>query len=344
MRSSDWGQNLTKISNRKQIARNYSPKKVRRSKNYQQPFWLPASSFYILATAIAAVFFFLMWGVLHNEDEMPWIPAGVIASLILIGAVILREVVLRNRRNQLIWAQERLDFNLKNIYPQTQQVQDENKLTLEKNATILRQIIQKSEAANVLGKFSEVHWEVFELCDEYLHRSKEELQKIGIGSPRLGAIKQGRSKVQALHKLHLLNWSSAESRELIQEAKSSATISKKLELATKAVNILDSAVQFYPDEPKLIESLNAVREFVTTVKISHWIEQAERFAFKGNYNRAISSYRDALFYLGRENIRDAERDLIAAKINQEIEKLRKNTSEKKSRNLQAGTLNKIKSE
>lgn len=298
-------------------------KKVRRTGYYSHPFWLPASNFYVLATAIAAAVFFLVWGILHDEGGMPWIPAGILASMILGGAVILREIVLRKRRINLLLAQERLDNNLKNVYQQRQNLPDQNKLTLEKNALILQQIVQKSEAANVLGRFSEAHWEVFELCEEYLHRSEKELQTVGSGSPRLPAIKKGREKVRNLHKLHLLAWSSAESRELIQDAKASATISQKLEIAGKALNILESAIQFYPSEQKLVESVNAIKEFIATVKVSHWIEQAERSAFKGNNKRAINHYRDALFYLARENIRAAERDLMAEKINFEIEKLKK---------------------
>jgi hypothetical protein len=305
------------------MAGNYPVDRVRVRNNYAQPFWLPASTFYVLATAIAIAVFFITWGILLDEGETPWIPAGVFASLILIGAVILREVVLRRRRNQLLWAQERLDHNLNKVYRQTHNPPDENKLTLEKNATILKQIKQKSEAANVLGKLAEAHWEVFELCDEYLQQSEKELQTIRVGSPRLSAINHGRQNVQELHKFHLLAWSAAESRGFIQEAKASATISTKLEIATKALNTIDSAIEYYPDEETLIESANAVKEFIASIKVSHWIEQAERSAFKGNYKRAISHYRDALFYLARENVQAAEKELIAGKINFEIDKLNK---------------------
>lgn len=234
----------------------------------------------------------------------------------------MREIILRQRRNNLLLAQERLDYNLNNVYRQKQNLSDENKLTLEKNATVLKEIAQKSEAANLLGKLPEAHWEVFELCDQYLHRSEKELETVRAGSPRLTALSRSREKVRNLHKFHLLAWSSAESRSLIQEAQTSVTISKKLEIATKALNILDSAIQFYPGEQSLLESASAVNEFIATAKISHWIEQAEKAAFKGNYKRAINHYRDALFYLARQNIRSSERDLIAEKINLEIGKLK----------------------
>lgn len=292
----------------------------------RQPFWLPAVSFYILATAFALMAFFLAWGFLHDahEGDMPWIPAGIIAGAVLSGSVILREIILRKRRYTLLLAQERLDQNLKNIHRQKQTApDDENKLTLEKNAAILKQIAAKSEAANVFGKLPEAHWDVFELCDSYLQRNAKELETVRGGSPRIAALRQGREKVLELHKYHLLAWSSAESRSLIQEAKASATISKRHDVAAKALSVLETAKEFYPNEQQLIDSLEAVREFITTVKVSHWVEQAERSAFKGNYKRALNHYRDALFYLARENVRSEERDLIAEKINLEIAKLTK---------------------
>jgi hypothetical protein len=295
----------------------------------RQPFWFPALSFYILAASLAAIVFFLIWGILYQESDAPWIPAGIFASLILIGAVILREIILRNRRENLLLAQERLDYNLQKVYrQQTQTADDADKLTLEKNALILKEIAQKSEAANVLGKLSEAHWEVFELCDEYLHRTEKELENIRGGSPRLSVLTRGREKVRELHKFHLLAWSSAESRAFMQEAKVALAFSDKIETATRALNILESALRFYPDEQQLIESENAVKEFIVTIKVSHWIEQAEKAAFKNNYKRALNHYRDALFYLARENVRSPERDLIAKKINAEIERLKKLAQEK----------------
>ena len=285
--------------------------------------------YYILAAALAAIVFFLVWGILYDEKGTPWISAGIIASSILGGAVILREIVLRNRRRNLRLAEEKLDHNLQNVYRQHRPITvDPNKLTLEKNALILKEIARKSEAANVLGRLSEAHWEVFELCEGYLNLLSKELEIIRAGSPRLAVLTRGKENVRQLHKYHLLAWSAAESRSLMQEAKAASLISNKLEIATRALNLLETALQFYPSERQLIESENAVKEFVTTAKVSHLIEQAERAVFKGNYKRAVNHYRDALFYLARENTRSSERDLIADKINAEIEKIKKLSVEK----------------
>lgn len=299
------------------------------ARSFRRPFWLPASNYYVLAIAVTIAFFFLVWGILHEgADDTPWIPAGISASAVLIGAVILREVILRRARNQYLLAQKQLDHNLNNIAHHSRRSQHTNKLSVEKNAAIIKEIEKKSEAAQILGKLPEGHLEVFEMCDEYLRVNKKELETVGIGSPRLAALRRGKEKVQNLHRFHLLAWAEIESRGLTRDAKNRVTMSEKLEAAQKALTVLDSALQFYPGETQLSESADALREFVASIKISHWVEQAERSAFKGNYKRAISHYRDALFFLARENIHNEEKEIIAEKINSEIAKLRE-ISEKK---------------
>ena len=72
---------------------------------------------------------------------------------------------------------------------------------------------------------------------------------------------------------------------------------------------------------------SAIKTFIASIKVSHWIEQAERAAFKGSYKRAVSLYRDALFFLAREDVNAAEREAVAEKINLEIEKLRELTEQ-----------------
>ncbi|HEX8367049.1 MAG TPA: hypothetical protein VF604_00645 [Pyrinomonadaceae bacterium] len=271
--------------------------------------------------AISAAIFFLVWGILHEGEEMPWIPAGILASISIATAVVVREFFLRRARNQFLRAQKRLDYNLTSA-AQHKSKDSNNKLTIEKNAAILRNIERKSEAARILGKLPDAHWEVFEICNEYLQITERELQTVGVGSPRLPALRLGREKIQELHKFHLLTWAAVETKTLTQEARIRATIAEKLETAQKALAVLDSALQFYPNEAELTASATAVEEFIASIKVSHWIEQAERSAFKGNYKRAVSHYRDALFYLARENVRSEEREMIAEKINAEIEKLR----------------------
>src|ERR1044072_3130633 len=71
--------------------------------NRKRPFWLPASNYYVMAGAVCALLFFLMWGLLHDGgDEMPWITAGVASSILMATAVVLREFILRRTPAQLV--------------------------------------------------------------------------------------------------------------------------------------------------------------------------------------------------------------------------------------------------
>jgi hypothetical protein len=80
-------------------------------------------------------------------------------------------------------------------------------------------------------------------------------------------------------------------------------------------------LKVYPDEEELKVSACAVREFITSSRVAHWVELAERAAFKGQYRRAIDRYRDALFYLTRDGA-DHDREAGAERITREIELLR----------------------
>lgn len=300
-----------------------SKKGGRNVRKYNRPFWLPASNYYILTVAASTALFFLVWGILHEgEEETPWIPAGISASVVLGGAVFLREVVLRKAQNSYLLAQRQLDFNLNKIPVQNGGNQNENKFTVEKNARIIQNIQQKSDAARLLGRLPDAHREVFEVCNEYLSINKRELETVGVGSPRLAALIRGKEVVAQLHKFHLLAWAEIQSKILTQDAKNQVKFSEKIKDAQKALGVLESALQYYPNEIQLKDSEIALRGFVASIKISHLIEQAERAKFKENYKRAISLYRDALFSLARENEKDAERELLAEQINSEIEKLR----------------------
>lgn len=277
----------------------------------------------MLAAAVSLAFFFLIWGILREGDEeTPWIPAGVFSSVVLAAAVILREVILKNARERFLLAQKKLDENIKKIPVNSFGNPSSNKLTLEQNTAIIEEISRKSEAAKVLARLPDGHLEVFEICNEYLQRNERELETAGAGSPRIPALRRSRKLVGELHKYHLLAWAEIEARSLTKEAKDRVAINDKVETAQKALTILESALHFYPNEIRLTESAAVIKEFIRSIKVSYMLEQAEKAAFKGNNKRAVSLYRDALFYLARDNVQTEETQLIAEKINEEIEKLR----------------------
>ena len=159
------------------------------------------------------------------------------------------------------------------------------------------------------------------------------MESAGTGSPRLAGLRRGREIVGELHRFHLLAWAETESKAWSQKARNYATISEKLNAAQEALDVLNSALQFYPNELRLTESEAAMKFFIASIKISHWIEQAERAAFKDNPKRAVSLYRDALFFLAREAGMTEEREAIAEKINAEIELLRELSEQKKNKEI-----------
>lgn len=274
-----------------------------------------------MTSAVAIAFFFLVWGILHDGgDDAPWIPAGLGASIVLGSAVFIREVILRNARNRYI-AQQRLDHNLRATIRRGADGRPPAKLTLEQNAAMLKELREKSKAAKVFGHLAPGHREVFEMAGQYLAINEHELKNVGVGSPRLAALIRGKEVAEGYHKFHMLNWAEIESKGLTLEARNSIKTKDKIETAQKALSVIDAARRYYPDEPALVESEAALKEFVSSIQIAYWIEQAERAAFKGNKRRAESLYKDALFYLDRADISDDDRRVAEDKINAEIKKL-----------------------
>jgi hypothetical protein len=288
-----------------------------------QTFWFSPLNYYILTVAITIASFFTIWGVLHGlEDEMPWITAGIAASLVMISSVILRELILRKIYQKKGLVQNRLDYGIKSVYKIKENNVKSDRLTLQRNAEVLREIERKSKASKSFAKISASHLEVFEMCEAYLQKSNRELGGINKSSPRFAALSIGQKRIKELRRFHLMSWAALESQSFIQHSKVQQTINEKLENANRALEILDTAIQIYPQEQNLLESVEAIRDYIVSIKVNHWIEQAERAAFKENNKRAISHYKDALFFLARENERTPERELMAEKINLEIEKLR----------------------
>ena len=91
---------------------------------------------------------------------------------------------------------------------------------------------------------------------------------------------------------------------------------------TKVHALRDVSLKVYPGEAELNESKVAIGEFIASVKVAHWVELAERSAFKGHYRRAIDRYRDALFYLNQEAVKEDLRAAGTERIEREIAKLR----------------------
>jgi hypothetical protein len=279
---------------------------------------MPSSAGYLLGAFVTALALFvaLWWVLLSGGDEAPWIPAGLAASVVLLVVMSAREVVMRRA-----WTRYLLD---QGSDPSSRSSAKKGFPGKTHSSSVLsaawRTIQNQSEEADLTSS-PESHFDVFHLCQDYLSTTDETLRSNLPAEKRI-AIKAGQDRIRAIQKHHLLTWARDSSRSLTYEAQQRARTSDKIEAANRALHCLESAQKFYPDETELNESSQAIREFIASVKVAHWVELAERSAFKGHYRRAIERYKDALFYLNRETVKEEVRIPGAERIEREIELLR----------------------
>jgi hypothetical protein len=280
---------------------------------------MPSSLVYLLAAFLAAMalFFGLWWTLVSGGDEAPWFPAGLAASVVLLVALSAREVVMRRA-----WTRYLLDQgNEKSAHASGEHKRSQQKSHSRSALSAAWQRVQKqSEEANA-GANPEAHFDVFHLCQDYLATAEETLRSVSLSAEKRNSIRAGQERTRALQKHHLLTWARDSSRALTYEAQQRARLSERIESANRALHCLESALQFYPQEIELQESSAAIREFISSVKVAHWVELAERAAFKGHYRRAIDRYKDALFYLGRGAMKEEVRAASTERIEREIESL-----------------------
>ncbi len=296
-----------------------------------RPFWLPASSYYALSAAVAIALFFFLWGALHEgKDEMPWIGAGLGASIALAVAVFLREIILRGARERFLLKQKQLDHSLLRFAQYAPTAQSSRKLTLEQNSTVLREIRLKSDAAKVLARLPEGHREVFDLCESYLSVISNELPTIAPGSPRIPAFRRGGDVARKFHRYHLLKWAEIETRSLTQDARSDPDHSNRVDKAQEALSVLDFALAQYPNEASLNESRSVVEEMVGSFRVGHLVEQARFAVFKGRTEAAIELFEEAVFILQTDGGRSVDKVIAVEAIGKELDALRTTISSDRS--------------
>lgn len=288
---------------------------------------MPSSFGYLLGAFVAAIaLFFALWGMLvSGGDEAPWIPAGLAASVVLLVALSAREVIMRRA-----WTRYLLDQGGEQPARSSERKNAGEKSQSASLLSAAWRVIQKQSAEADSESNSESHFEVFHLCQDYLSSTDEVLRANNLPAEKRIAIRAGQERVRALQKHHLLTWARDSSRSLTYDAQQRVRTSDKIETANRALNCLESALKFYPDETELQESSLAIQEFVGSVKVAHWVELAERSAFKGHYRRAIERYQDALFYLNRETVKEEIRVPGRERISHEIESLQSRLREQKN--------------
>jgi heme exporter protein D len=283
---------------------------------------MPSASGYMFATgAVAIALFFTLWWMLHSSgDDAPWVPAGLAASVVMLVAIAAREVVMRRAWTRYILEQDRREQTKSEA--SQRDLNSSGSRATDSNSAALRSIKKQCAEADAPGALPEAHLEAYLSCQEYLENADESLRSTAVRNETRMAIRTGQEHVRGLARRQLLDWARQSTRALTHEAQQRVRLSDKIETAQRALGVIDSALKLYPEETALRESEVAVQEFIASVKVSHWVELAERAAFKGYYGRAIDRYRDALFYLSRGQMNEEKRAETAARIGREIELLR----------------------
>ncbi len=302
---------------------------------------MPSSAGYLIVAIVIALglFFALWWILVSGGDEAPWLPAGLAASVVLLVALSAREVVMRRA-----WTRYLLENGISESSSSRSRRSGRSQkrgMSASLHSAALRAIQKQSTAADRPGSTPDTHLDVAQICQDYLASIDETIRSGSSGSEKGIALRAGQERVRTLHRHHLLTWARAQSQTLTHEAQQRARTFDKIETATRAIDCIDSVLRVYPDETELNESRVAIGEFIASVKVAHWVELAERSAFKGHYRRAINRYRDALFYLNQEVVKEDVRIAGTEKIEREIEnlksRLRANTSPQQRSTGETGT-------
>ncbi|MCA1567800.1 MAG: hypothetical protein LC803_19575 [Acidobacteria bacterium] len=287
---------------------------------------MPSSAgFMLLAVVVSLIVFFGLWWLLDvSGDEAPLLPAGLVASVVLLVAIAAREVVMRRA-----WARYTHELEMRmgseGVQPTPAGLQRPatRKASVRATSNSLRALQQRLAHADEAGaQQPAAHLEAFRLCEQYLSSTEETIRASGTAADVRVALRAGQERVRGLQKHHLLSWVRGEAQRYTREAQRRVSVSDKIETAMRALDVINEALQVYPAEPELRDSALAVHNFIATVKVAHWVELAERAAFRGRYTRAVARYRDALFYLSRAEMSDDAREEAADRINREIEMLR----------------------
>jgi tetratricopeptide (TPR) repeat protein len=266
------------------------------------------------AAATAAALFFVLWWMLQGE-ESPWVPAGLAASVVMLVAAFARLLVARRVRSQYYVRDRDRHTHSESGKRTYEDLMQSRSLHAAALRTLQRQAMDADSRES-----PDAHRQVYELCSEYLVGAERALQTPALPPDGRIALRAGVERVRDLQKHHLLTWARGSARALTHEAQQRTRLYEKVETANRALECIDSALKVYPDEDQLNISARAVREFITSSRVAHWVELAERAAFKGYYQRAIDCYRDALYYLTRD-----QSDFVgeaADRITREIELLR----------------------
>ncbi len=278
---------------------------------------LSLSGYMTVAAAASAALFFVLWWMLQGEED-PWVPAGLAASVVMLVAASAGVVMIQRTRTRYLRGQ---DSHVSRAQSSPTRSANVNLQSTRLHAAALRALQKQSSDADARELPPETHREIYDLCSDYLGGAEKALLSPTLSPEGRLALRVGQERVRTLQRHHLLTWARRSARALTHEAQQRVRLHDKVEIANRALDCIDSALKVYPNEEELDRSARAVREFITSSRVAHWVELAERAAFKGYYQRAIDCYRDALFYLTRDSP-DPDREAGAERITREIDLLR----------------------
>lgn len=286
---------------------------------------MPSTAGYMaVAGGLAVAIFWAVWFLLRsNEEEAPWLPAGLTAGFVILAAAAAREVVMRRA-----WARytREMDLVMGASDPPRSAVKAKTSSAgyagMQAQVAALRGLQQRLVELDSPNTQPEAHHEAYRLCEQFLSSTEDVLRASGGPAEMRAALRSGQERVRAFQRKHMLSWARGETTRLLHEAQRRVRVSDRIETAQRALEVLEEAVRVYPEEQGLRDSSLAVRNFVASVKVGQWVEMAERAAFRGKYERAVARYRDALFYLSRADMGEDARSEAATRIQREIELLR----------------------
>lgn len=302
------------------------------ARNMETPLRLSSIMRYMFtAGLIAGTIFFALWWLLQaNGDETPWVPAGLVAGVVMLIAAAAREVLVRRASTQHLLEQDRhvsATGHTKKHSSSDGGGGGRSGTRIARFTSALRSLQQQSAQANTAANTSpEAHLELYHACKQFLAGVEDAFGSSNTrntgtlnNSESRAVLRAGQERARALAKQHLLAWARAASRVLTHDAQRRVLLADKIETAARAFDVIESALKLYPDEPELKSSALAVQELIATIKVAHWVELAERAAFKGQFAKAIDRYQDALFYLSRGALKEESRSEAAERIKLEVE-------------------------
>jgi hypothetical protein len=287
---------------------------------------MPSTAGYMFAAGgLSLALFLAIWMLLRWDggEDAPWVPAGVAAGFVILVAAAAREVVMRRA-----WARytREMEMLMGAGSPAPASLKTKSgafaRPDMQAQVAALRGLQQRLAELDAAGTPPEAHQEACRLCEQYLAHAEEVLRAPGGAAEMRAALRSGQERVGALRRRHMLAWARGEATRLTQEAQRRVRPSDKIETARGALEVLEEALRAYPGERELLDSADALRNFVASVKVGQWVEMAERAAFRGKFQRAVARYRDALFYLSRADMSEEARAEAARRIQREIEMLR----------------------